>query len=198
VWSLRIQRLSEIGRDGAFKYHYEGTNGPLSYAEVIGLWQSSAQFRSFFCQTLRDCPFTAYFWETPPITTDTVAREFECVVIESLALAGVPADLRSFAGQFRSASDDAPVVAFDNLGGDAYLIAPCPRAAIETYPHLGAFVRAAAKEQQHALWRAVGTEIERRLDTNRLWVSTAGLGVYWLHIRLDSYPKYYNYAMYRH
>ena len=30
-----------------------------------------------------------------------------------------------------------------------------------------------------------------------LWVSTSGLGVYWLHVRLDSYPKYYQHAPYK-
>lgn len=30
-----------------------------------------------------------------------------------------------------------------------------------------------------------------------LWCSTSGLGVYWLHIRLDQYPKYYTYRPYK-
>ena len=29
------------------------------------------------------------------------------------------------------------------------------------------------------------------------WLSTSGLGVYWLHVRLDSYPKYYTYRPYK-
>jgi hypothetical protein len=30
-----------------------------------------------------------------------------------------------------------------------------------------------------------------------MWVSTSGLGVYWLYIRLDSFPKYYNFQPYK-
>ena len=28
------------------------------------------------------------------------------------------------------------------------------------------------------------------------WLSTAGMGVSWLHVRLDSQPKYYGFAAY--
>ena len=35
------------------------------------------------------------------------------------------------------------------------------------------------------------------LSDQPLWVSTCGLGVYWLHVRLDSFPKYYRYAPYQ-
>ena len=33
--------------------------------------------------------------------------------------------------------------------------------------------------------------IESKKPDQKLWVSTSGLGVFWLHLRLDSYPKYY-------
>ena len=29
------------------------------------------------------------------------------------------------------------------------------------------------------------------------WLSTAGMGVYWLHVRVDSRPKYYRYQGYK-
>ena len=37
----------------------------------------------------------------------------------------------------------------------------------------------------------------RYLDVMGLWLSTAGLGVYWLHLRLDTRPKYYSFQPYR-
>ncbi len=89
------------------------------------------------------------------------------------------------------------MVTFANLGNDAFLIAPCPQASASVYPHLAAFARGASMEQQHALWEQVGEAIVTRLNERKLWVSTAGLGVYWVHVRLDSYPKYYSFAPYR-
>jgi hypothetical protein len=36
-----------------------------------------------------------------------------------------------------------------------------------------------------------------QLGTAPVWVSTAGMGVSWLHVRLDNRPKYYGYKPYR-
>ena len=48
-----------------------------------------------------------------------------------------------------------------------------------------------------ALWRAVGDALRTRLGSRPTWVSTSGLGVSWLHVRLDRLPKYYTHAPYR-
>jgi len=37
----------------------------------------------------------------------------------------------------------------------------------------------------------------RRLSSRPVWLSTAGGGVSWLHVRLDDRPKYYHHAAYR-
>ena len=39
--------------------------------------------------------------------------------------------------------------------------------------------------------------LERRLSRQPLWLSSAGLGIYWLHLRLDSRPKNYSFQPYR-
>ncbi len=36
-----------------------------------------------------------------------------------------------------------------------------------------------------------------RLNSKPVWLSTAGAGVSWLHVRLDDKPKYYGHAPYR-
>lgn len=36
-----------------------------------------------------------------------------------------------------------------------------------------------------------------RLGVRPVWLSTAGMGVSWLHVRLDARPKYYGFAAYR-
>jgi len=46
-------------------------------------------------------------------------------------------------------------------------------------------------------WKLVGGAMERRLGPRPVWLSTAGGGVAWLHVRLDDRPKYYGYAQYR-
>jgi hypothetical protein len=62
---------------------------------------------------------------------------------------------------------------------------------------IGDFVRQAPPEQIDALWRVVGEKMHSRLNDRPVWLSTAGGGVAWLHVRLDDHPKYYHYREYR-
>src|SRR5262249_11979438 len=130
-------------------------------------------------------------------TDVTAARMFEFVLVDSPQLARVPPDARAFAAQFEAGDATNGIATFWNLGRDALLVAPCPRAPLDAYPHIAAFARTAPAEQQHALWGAVGAAVERHLSSEPVWLSTSGLGVFWLHVRLDSRPKYYSFRPYR-
>jgi len=88
------------------------------------------------------------------------------------------------------------VVVFPNLGGDAVLIAPCPRGHVDAYPHLAAFLRQGEKDQIRKLWQVAAETLLDRLSDTPVWLSTAGIGVAWLHLRLDTRPKYYRYRPY--
>jgi hypothetical protein len=168
---------------------------PMSYRDVLRRWQDDQKFRSWFLQVLSDAPFSAYRWETPPITSATQDRDFEFVLVDTPGLVD-PADAGAFADKFRKAAG-ASVVSFENLGKDATLIVPCPLDPNAGYSHLADFVRTAPERQKHELWQAVGKSMALRLNEKPVWLSTAGMGVVWLHVRLDSRPKYYAYDPYR-
>jgi hypothetical protein len=144
---------------------------------------------------LANAPFAAYRWETPPNTSRTANRAFEFVLLDSPGLASNPAP-EAFAEHFRRSSSQS-VIDFPNLGGDAILVVPCPNGPQSDYGHLAAFLREAPEEQKHALWSRVGTVTTHRLGAAPVWLSTAGAGVSWLHVRLDNRPKYYGYRPYR-
>ncbi len=166
---------------------------PVPYGQVIDLWADSPEFRTFFIAGLSDAPFSAFRWETPPVSAPTLGRPFEYVLVDSPWLE-VPPDPSAFEEHF-SASSQA--VAFANLGGDALLVAPCPPATAAEFSHLAAFLRHAPQPQQHELWRKVGLVMRSRVSSAPVWLSTAGGGVDWLHVRLDNRPKYYHHAPYR-
>ena len=167
----------------------------LHYDEVLNLWQSNEDFRSFFISILAEAPFSAYRWETPSITTSTINRVFEFVLLDSPGLARSP-DKNAFAGYFDT-TNDRGITTFFNLGKDAFLVVPSPSGQISAYGHLAVFTREAPKAQNHALWQVVGETLQKRLSDQPIWLSTAGGGVSWLHVRLDSYPKYYGYSPYK-
>ncbi|HEX4159388.1 MAG TPA: hypothetical protein VHY79_13015 [Rhizomicrobium sp.] len=168
----------------------------VSFAEIIAAWRSDAEFRGFFIRLLADAPYPAFFWEMPPVRHDTTRRDYEFVVIRSDALARMPEDPDAFAAKFRGTAES--VVAFHNLGGDALLVAPRPVADAASYAHIAAFLRSAPEAQQHELFISLADAIDRELQRSRehIWISTSGLGVAWLHVRLDSFPKYYQHRPY--
>jgi hypothetical protein len=187
----------KVLQNGSVRHFVPKQNGlPIPYRQVLRFWREDENFRTHFTGLLRDSEFPAFRWETPPVTVATVDRPFEFVLLNSPGLIRSP-DAQSFADQFRSAGAAQQVVTFSNLGNDAMLVVPCPSAPAQVYPHLAAFVREAPSAQVHELWRAVGAAMEVRLDVDPVWLSTAGMGVSWLHIRLDSRPKYYGFAPYR-
>ncbi|MGH8504131.1 MAG: DUF6940 family protein [Gammaproteobacteria bacterium] len=195
MWQSRI----EVLEDGHIRRMTLERNGsPATYAQVIHGWKSDPEFRAFYIALLADAPFDAMFWESPPITRTSLDRPYEFVLVNSPALATATPDAAAFAAAFSTASAEEGVVTFENLGGDALLVAPCPAGPACVYPHLAAFVRGAPEAQRHELFITLANAIARRISDELLWVSTAGLGVYWLHVRLDSWPKYYTFRPYSH
>ena len=50
----------------------------------------------------------------------------------------------------------------------------------------------ASKVQQEELWKLVAKEAKKMLKKyDNIWISTQGLGVNYLHVRICSFPKYY-------
>lgn len=168
----------------------------LSYTKVLDLWVRSPDFRSYFTDLLAHNPCAAFRWETPPITTSTINRGFEFVVVDTPEFVTRPTDAYTFEEYF---ADDTGhgVVTFKNIGGDASLVVPSPRTAIDAYGHLGSFVRNAPDNQIEAFWQVVGTTVINSISDTPVWLSSAGGGVAWLHMRLDSAPKYYSYLPYK-
>ena len=164
----------------------------VSFREVLRNWASRESFRRQWIDLLRALPLDAYAWECPPVTAANLSRPFECVFLSSRPLAGMRPEPGVFAAHWRAGCS---VATFANLGGDAVLVAPCP-ADNRDFSHLAQFARTATPAQQDALWQAVGEAMATRVGDKLVWLSTAGHGVAWLHVRLDDQPKYYRHAPY--
>jgi hypothetical protein len=168
---------------------------PLTFNQVFRLWETDPAFRDFYTDILVAAPFQIFRWEMPPFTRDTWSRAYEFVLLDSPYLPDT-ADPTPFREHFRGQPGGESVVIFPNLGRDAIMIVPTPVGPRRAYPHLASFVRAAPKPQIHALWQRVGETVRQHATRQWTWLNTAGGGVAWLHIRLDSRPKYYRYGPY--
>ena len=165
----------------------------LSYADFLRALADYASFRELIHKEMQAAPFVAFRWETPPLTDTSIDQLFECLLHDSPGL-NVRADPTDFETYFEP---EIEVVSFQNLGADALLIVPCPISKSANYSHIGTFHRTAPHSQQHAFWIAVAQVVLERVGSQPLWLSTAGGGVDWLHMRLDERPKYYRHVPWR-
>jgi hypothetical protein len=191
MWVARSEDLTDVR---GLRFTVDLDSYPATYADVLDGWQEDASFRSLFNSWLADAPYSAFRWETPAVTIATLSHRFEFVLLDSPGLACHP-DSAAFAEHFTRT--EASVVVFPNLGGDAIMVVPCPIAEVSAYGHLAAFVRLAPELQRDALWQSIAKAMERRVGVKPVWLSTAGAGASWLHVRLDDRPKYYGFRPYR-
>jgi len=169
----------------------------VTMREAFGLLAEDSDFRAELIEALQSASFRAYFWEIPGVTESTSNRPFEYVLTNAPAFQKVASEPEAFREHFPKDSDQDGVVTFQNLSRDATLVVPCPLGGTTDYAHLAAFLRSAPLEQRHALFQAVGRAALQRLSSQPSWLSTAGLGVYWLHVRVDARPKYYRHRPYK-
>ncbi|KAL3930947.1 MAG: hypothetical protein SGPRY_001326 [Prymnesium sp.] len=188
-WTFRSENLSE---------DVWQVKSSFSWADAAeGLANGSLGTR--LNEQLSLSPHPSFYWETPPLTSATAATTpFQFVTVRAHSLEGLRADSTPFAKQLTGCVGDAR--SFANIGGDAQLVSPCsPLDGLvpSSHAHLAAFVRSSSAQQQRTFWRELGSTVQRTLRARGhlpTWVSTAGDGVPWLHVRLDSQPKYYKYS----
>jgi hypothetical protein len=166
----------------------------LNFEQVIHLWKTSKDFRLFYTQILREVSFAAFFWENKSITKNNLQQVYEFVLVGTKAFDHKKSNSKPFHAYFLANKE---VVSFANLGKNAQLVVPCPNTSNEVYTHLGLFIRNAPSAQVDLFWQQIGMEMELAINEQPLWLSTSGLGVYWLHARLDQRPKYYTHTPYK-
>jgi hypothetical protein len=183
-------------KDGELEeYHLERAQTPLSRQATLTALRDEREVREGLLEVLRSAPFAAYKWETPAFSDATADAPFGFVLLDSPSLASRQPDPQPFA-RFLATTAPGDVVDFPNLGGDAHLVVPAASPGA-TCTHLAAFVRTAPPDHQHALFRRAASLCLEQRSASPRWLSTAGLGVSWLHIRLDRQPKYYGHGPYR-
>ncbi len=179
------------------KYSLVSDGLPLSYTRVLDLWAQDTPFRSYFSDLISQSDFSAYRWETPALTHSTSGQPFEFVLIDTPEFVARATDQTTYSSYFSNDNEKHGIVAFANLSGDSTLVVPSPRTTSDAYGHLSSFVRLAPSEQRDALWRVIGKTVTSKISEAPIWLNTAGGGVAWLHVRIDSRPKYYRHKPYK-
>lgn len=176
------------------KFRIEEAGEELSIKQWLLLLKNSEAFRKWYNSLLADTEYAAFFWENPPFADPVLNQSYECNIIDSPFLAGKDPVPRAFQSYFE---EDKEIVTFPNLGKDALLLVPTPQKEASVYTHIGEFVRRADWSQINRFWSKTASETLKAISSKPKWLSTSGLGVFWLHVRIDRYPKYYQTAEYK-
>jgi len=123
MWTTRSVRLED---ERGLRCGLDLDSQPATCKNVLRGWQSEAAFRVLFNALLAESPYSAFRWETPPVTMPTLSQPFEFVLLDSPGIARHP-DPAAFAEQFAGAPETG-IVVFPNLGGDAIMVVPRSRA----------------------------------------------------------------------
>lgn len=192
MWAHEVENI----RRGWVQMVTVSSNGaPLPFGKALRLLGEDAAFRQYLTRLLAGTANTAFRWETPPVSESNLDRAFEFVLTNDPHLETRP-DPRPFASYFTGPHADASALAIPNLGKTAALVVPRQIGEAATYTHFARFLRGAPPHQVHALWQCVAETAQRRLSARPQWISTAGGGVAWLHVRIENVPKYYSYRPY--
>ena len=194
---------STVTKYSNFESHLEEKK-ILTFLDFFLALQTKSHFSEYFIELLKSSKYKAFFFECPALTIVNLAKPLEFVLTESSRLASVTKpNLDAFAENFQAeGSSQSSVVVFSNLGKDATLVAPVPEdntKRMSKYIHLAVFLRESTMHDSQELFSEVAKTALDKIQAQTgvpLWLSTSGTGIFWLHVRLDSRPKYYTYSKY--
>jgi hypothetical protein len=131
-----------------------------------------------------------FFYQTS-ICDKNLSNEYKEIFITSDKLESITKqDFKPFTEYF-SKTKNKYVISFLNLSKTSLLIVPIPREK-KIFTTLKDFIDNASKKQQIEFWKHVADCIQKMLTiVDKVYVNTHGLGVYYLHVRIDIKPKYY-------
>lgn len=192
--TINIRLVSSGGT--IYQLHVDGKPLPLT-----AFWESvdSDQFIRGYVAALTQVADEEFYWEHPPFHADDQTDAYEVAIVPAPALRSVRSNPSPFRSHFTSTDR---VVHFPNRGGDAVLIVPAPElldTGDKDYATIFRFLQNADEELLVDFFKtafAVARE-NRPPQGSRAYLSTHGLGVHWLHARVDGRPKYYHMKEYR-
>jgi len=190
---MQYDYQSKVITDNTTMFQLYANGKALTNADVYRLWVEDEKFTRFYVQCLIDTGYSGFCWETPSITTNSLKENHEFVVVKSSTHSHISQDWTPFAEYFL---DQEFASSFLNLGKDGTMISPTPDKSFDG-GSIASFLKTASDNRIIALWALIGKEVVSKVSDVPIWLSTAGLGVSWLHIRLDSKPKYYRYLPYK-
>lgn len=140
-------------------------------------------------EILKNIPFKYYMLKSPCLKCN-VSFQFN-INDETHPMSKMKLDCETYKKYFKK---NEKIAIFMNPSGKTKLIVPKMLKNIDknNYLNISTFSRNSPLTQQIELWRKVFREMIKCDKTNqKCYLNTHGLGIGWLHVRIDKTPKYY-------
>jgi hypothetical protein len=150
------------------------------------------KFHLLLKEAVLSLDYPAVYLEFPKLSDLKLSTRNTCVIIKAPELVNTRSDPEAFNIDCKD-----KVCKIENLSKDAFLIIPNLESTND-YGHLYKFLMNCNDEQEIRLfWKTSAETIFRQLDIwGNIWISTSGLGIPWLHLRISRTPKYYHFKSY--
>ena len=163
------------------------TGGGITWRQLLKKWSDKKKYNIKINPKDFNYSFAIKFYPFTGNNLDSVVK-YEIFREDGLAK---NQNYSSFEEKFPK-DEKCDVISFKNISGDSTLIVPCPDAN-KNYAHLGLFNKNATNSKKLELWKKVAEEISKIIKNNKdkeIYLNTHGYGVPYLHVRIDSTPKY--------
>lgn len=186
-------------------YTLYGDGQEMGVRDFVNRLTDHENFREFLTLTLKKSYLMSFFFECSPISRKLYKQNapFSFYLIDAPELENVIPDNRAF-DMYEKCDDETGAISTVSKSKDAVLVIPCPRMIDDEnsadygddrwYGTLRQFVDNSDAFSYDSLWYTVGKKLVSLLKKYRkrtLYLNTHGTAVPWLHIRIDSKPKYY-------
>lgn len=195
---ITCHELKYIPEDGKQIEFVTNKGNQLLFSDVIQLMiKQPLLWHNLLKNVIINTENAGNFMEWPKLTHLSLKNPFHAVFLPSNELAFTIPNPKAF-----NMDNQEKVIVIKNLSRDTMLVIPDLNSS-KNFAHLTTFMIEVDEREDKELieqyWKAVGetikTEIEKN-GKNGTWVSTSGLGIPWLHMRISQSPKYYHYKEY--
>jgi len=196
-WVITEQNYDYI----VFKLINNLTNQYASWKDVFEIYNNELFIDSIIKILSETNRFNEYYIEFNPTTFNQInVILFEFVLIRTGGFR-INADIVTFGSDLLNTNSNE-IIWFPNPSNTSLLITPCYNHLypINDYIHIGKFMRSQNYLQKKNLiikmFELYLKELAKQPNL-KLWLSTHGKGVAWLHIRIDKTPKYISWIPYK-
>lgn len=189
LWSIVYQDTSNI----VIRLKSKLTHDYAKWSDVFIKYNDPILINGLI-KILSNTSFDEYYMEFNPTTLEqSNSTEFEFILIKTNGFSS-KADLITF-GIKKINTNSNDIIIFPNLSNSTLLVVPCFNNLFPTndYIHIGKFMRSQNIKQKFNLINSMFKTYLNELTfqpNKKLWLSTHGKGVSWLHVRIDKTPKY--------